>query len=53
MKERGCAVLAALRAGEIAPTRHQSYVRLYQQAKEIPDWERRSRLKKGSPSAGT
>ena len=53
VKERGCAVLAALRAGEIAPTRHQSYVRLYQQAKEIPDWERRSRLKKGSPSAGT
>ena len=53
VKERGCAVLAALRAGEIAPTRHQSYVRLYQQAKEIPDWERRSRLKKRSPSAGT
>lgn len=53
VKERGCAVLAALRAGEIAPTRHQSYVRLYQQAKEIPDWERRSRLKKGSPSTGT
>lgn len=40
VKEKGCAVLAAVKAGEIAKSRHESYVRLYEQAKEIPDWER-------------
>ena len=40
VKEKGCAVLAAVKAGEIPQTRHQSYVRLYEQAKAIPDWER-------------
>ena len=39
-KEKGCAVLQAVRAGEIPPSRHDSYVRLYEQAKQIPDWER-------------
>ena len=41
MKEKGCAVLAAVRSGEIPATRHQSYVRLYEQAKAIPDWQRK------------
>ena len=40
-KEKGCAVLEAVKAGEIVPSRHQSYVRLYEQAKAIPDWERK------------
>ena len=40
VKERGCAVCTALGAGEIAPSRHQSYIRLYEQAKGVPDWER-------------
>lgn len=39
VKERGCAVREALEAGEIAPCRHASYVRLYEQAKEVPDWK--------------
>ena len=38
VKERGCAVLEAVHAGKIAPSRHESYVRLYEQAKEIPEW---------------
>ena len=38
VKERGCAVREALAEGRIAPSRHQSYVRLYEQAKEIPQW---------------
>jgi len=42
IKEKGCAVLAAVRAGEIPETRHRSYVRLYEQARSIPDWERKS-----------
>ena len=41
IKEKGCAVLAARKEGKIRPTRHQSYIRLYEQAKAIPDWERR------------
>ena len=44
VKEKGCAVLAALRENKIQPTRHQSYVRLYEQAKAIPDWERKKEL---------
>jgi len=39
VKERGCAVREAMAAGQIAPSRHASYVRLYEQAKEIPEWE--------------
>ncbi len=40
IKEKGCAVLAAVKEGKIPLSRHQSYVRLYEQASEIPDWER-------------
>ena len=43
VKEKGCAVLEAVRAGEIPKSRHESYVRLYQQAKEVPEWQRRER----------
>ena len=39
VKERGCAVREALAEGRISPSRHKSYVRLYEQAKEIPEWE--------------
>ena len=38
-KEAGCAVLEAVRQGQIAPSRHQSYVSLYEQAKTIKDWQ--------------
>ena len=41
VREKGCAVLGAVKAGEIAPSRHASYVRLYQQAKEVPEWQRK------------
>lgn len=43
VKEKGCAVLEAKERGLIQPTRHQSYVRLYEQASAIPDWERREK----------
>jgi len=39
VKEKGCAVLAALKAGDIQPSRHRSYVRLYELAKENKPWE--------------
>jgi len=41
ISERGCAVRKAMEEGEIQPTRHASYVRLYNQAKEIKSWERK------------
>ncbi len=41
LKEKGCAVLEAVKAGDIPQSRHQSYVRLYEQAKAVPDWERK------------
>lgn len=40
IRERGCAVLAAVARGDIAPSRHKSYVRLYEQAKERRSWEK-------------
>ena len=41
-KEAGCAVLEALRAGEISESRHSSYLRLYEQAKKFKKWESKS-----------
>jgi len=38
-QEKGCAVLEAVQEGKIAPSRHQSYVALYEQAKNIKEWE--------------
>jgi len=38
-REKGCAVLEALKRGDIAKSRHDSYLRLYQQAAERKDWE--------------
>ncbi|MGN1004620.1 MAG: ribosome small subunit-dependent GTPase A [Oscillospiraceae bacterium] len=40
VKEKGCAVLDALKQGKILPSRHASYVRLYEQAKAHKDWEK-------------
>lgn len=39
LKEPGCAVVTACRDGHIEPTRYESYVRLYEKAKEIKTWE--------------
>ena len=38
-KEPGCAVTAALAAGEIEATRYDSYLRLYEKASQIKLWE--------------
>lgn len=40
-KEKGCAILAALAEGKISESRHRSYVRLYEAAKEYKQWEHR------------
>lgn len=39
VKEKGCAVIAAVRAGEIQKSRHNSYVRLHDQVSQIKEWE--------------
>jgi ribosome biogenesis GTPase len=39
VKEQGCAVLQALEEGKIEPSRHTSYVRLFEQAKERNTWK--------------
>ena len=38
-REPGCAVRAALEAGEIEPTRYDSYLKLYEKAAQIKVWE--------------
>jgi len=40
--EQGCAVRQALREGKLQVTRYESYVRLYNLAKEIKSWQRKS-----------
>ncbi len=39
LAEPGCAVRKALESGEIQPTRYDSYVKLYQKAKDYKPWE--------------
>ena len=38
-RERGCAVLEALRQGEIQESRHKSYLRLYEELKPLLEWQ--------------
>lgn len=42
LKEPGCAVLAALEAGEIAPSRHQSYQKLFEISAQFKAWEHKN-----------
>lgn len=39
-REKGCAVLDAVKAGQIAPSRHASYRRLYDELKDLREWDR-------------
>ena len=39
--EKGCALLAALEAGEIARSRHESYCAMYEDAMQVKDWEQK------------
>ena len=42
IKEPGCAILEALDAKKLQKSRHDSYVKLYREAKEFKEWERRN-----------
>ena len=39
IKERDCAVRAAVEAGEIEKTRYQSYTTIYEELKQVKSWE--------------
>lgn len=39
VKDKGCAVLEAVEAGEIPGSRHSSYARMYEQARQVNEWE--------------
>lgn len=45
-KEEGCAILEAVRQGEIAHERWESYQTLFEEFKKMPDWKRRKEVKK-------
>jgi len=40
-KEKGCAVLEAVRAGRIPRSRHDSYLRLYEELKPLQEWQKK------------
>ena len=41
VKEKGCAVLQAVKEGKIPQSRHRSYVRMFDELKTLKEWERR------------
>ena len=40
VKEKGCAVLQAVKEGNIPSSRHRSYVRLFEELKDLKEWEK-------------
>ncbi len=41
-KETGCAVIQAVESGKIARSRHESYLAMYEQAKQLKEWEHKN-----------
>lgn len=39
--EKGCAVRAAVEAGELSPSRYASYCAMYDEVKDVKDWQRK------------
>ena len=39
--EKGCAVLQAVRQGQVARSRHESYVQMYQEIKDVKQWQQK------------
>ena len=38
-KENGCCIIEAVNRGEIPESRHESYCRMFEEAKQIKEWE--------------
>lgn len=45
-KESGCAVIDAVKNGEIESSRHQSYLQLFEELKDLKPWESANRKKR-------
>ncbi len=41
LREEGCAVIEKMKAGGIAESRHDSYVRIYEEQRKVPEWKRK------------
>ena len=41
-KEKGCSILEALNNGIISKSRHNSYIQMYENAKQLKEWEHRN-----------
>ncbi|MBQ0038214.1 MAG: ribosome small subunit-dependent GTPase A [Clostridiales bacterium] len=41
VKEKGCAVLKAVKEGKIPVSRHRSYLRMHEELKSLKEWERK------------
>ena len=39
INEKGCAIIEAVKKGDISESRHSSYIRLYNEVKDIKEWE--------------
>ena len=39
--EDGCAVIEKMNAGGVAPSRHESYKRIFEEQRSVPEWKRR------------
>ena len=39
--EKGCAIRAALAEGKLSQTRYDSYCAMYEEVKDVKDWQRR------------
>ena len=39
--EDGCAVIAKMKDGGVAPSRHESYKRIFEEQRSVPEWKRR------------
>ena len=42
-KENGCLVLEAVKNGEIEPSRHESYIKIFEELKDLKPWEAQKR----------
>lgn len=43
LREEGCAVISKMNDGRIAKSRHESYIRIYEEQRSVPEWKREKR----------
>ena len=41
LREEGCAVIEKMKNGGIAKSRHESYVKIFEEQRSVPEWKRR------------